>query len=652
MARTTRKLVPVKKDEPFQPPAPGNTANARAQMALDAIAATPAAPASPSLTAAQRYEVDRANYTTREQRAAAHAMDFNGQAGSALTFVNGTGFPGFPTLALLAQLPEYRAMHEVFADECIRTWGKPIVSGDCDPAILSQINDEIERLRVRDVVRELVVHDQAFGRAHAAFRLKGDDQIRETPLVPRPYTVRKGAFLGIKAIEPYWVTPNSYNSIDPWRDDFYKPSSWWVLGQEVHATRLRCMISRPVPDMLKPAYSFAGVSMSQLAMPYIDNWLRTRQAVSDTVKQFSVVGVAMDLMQALAPGANQDLAMRAELINRYRDNRNILFLDKAQEEFFMFNVPLGGLDALQAQAQEQMAAVSHIPLVKLLGVTPTGLNASSEGEIRVFYDFVRAYQRNFAQQLMNDVCTFVQLSLFGEIIPGMSWQWHPLHELNALELADKQKSLMETHTGYATAGIVRPDQIAKVLDNDPDSPYAGVLDTDALIEPADDDIAGITEYVEALSEQAIQAGEQAAQPVAAPADTDAPALAADEAGERHAAGAVYFADDKVLLLQRPDGSWGLPAGGIEDGETSMQAARRELAEETGYRHRGTLHRVGTYDEMFHAFTARTKQFPVTINDEHIGHGWFPIDELPSPLHKTTGIVVEHARKVHEENERA
>ena len=76
-------------------------------------------------------------------------------------------------------------------------------------------------------------------------------------------------------------------------------------------------------------------------MPYVDNWLRTRQSVSDTVKQFSIVGVALDMAQALAPGANQDLINRAELINRFRDNRNILFLDKAQEEFFMFNVPLG-----------------------------------------------------------------------------------------------------------------------------------------------------------------------------------------------------------------------------------------------------------------------------------------------------------------------
>jgi hypothetical protein len=56
--------------------------------------------------------------------------------------------------------------------------------------------------------------------------------------------------------------------------------------------------------------------------------------------------------------------------------------------------PRWALSMLQAQAQEQMAAVSSIPLVKLLGIAPTGLNASSDGEIRVFYDYIHALQQS------------------------------------------------------------------------------------------------------------------------------------------------------------------------------------------------------------------------------------------------------------------
>lgn len=54
---------------------------------------------------------------------------------------------------------------------------------------------------------------------------------------------------------------------------------------------------------------------------------------------------------------------------------------------------------------------------------------------------------------------------------------------------------------------------------------------------------------------------------------------------RLAALAVTIRDDRVLLVRRrnpPDaGLWGFPGGHVELGETVLQAAARELAEETG-----------------------------------------------------------------------
>lgn len=630
--------------------------------ALNALDAMPTAEASPSLRLARQFEVDPANYTPRERRAATYALDFNGTSMDALSFVASSGFPGFPTLVLLAQLPEYRAMHEVLADECIRTWGEAIggtqaktdtsmlgVSGNAastsDGDQLKQINDEIERLRVRDAVRTTVIHDQAFGRAHPYFKIKGDDQIMDTPLVPRPYTVPKGSFQGLRVVEPYWVTPNNYNSINPVADDFYKPSTWWMIGSEVHATRLHTIVSRPVGDMLKPTYSFAGISMTQLAMPYIDNWLRTRQAVSDIVKQFSVSGILMDLAQALTPGANVDLSMRAELLNRYRDNRNILFLDKTTEEFFQFNTPLSGLDALQAQAQEQMSAVSHIPLIKLLGITPTGLNASSEGEIRVWYDYVRAYQRNALQQLMNDVIVMIQLSLFGAVDPSIKWQWNSLRELDDVEIAESRYKQAQSDVLYIQEQVIRPDQVAARLNTEPDGPYAGKLDAnDQPGEPADDDIDGILTHIQRQAEGA-DTGAPATHVSAGapPAAANATAAQAQDAAMQ-AAGAVYVVDGKVLLMKRPAGDWGLPAGKVEGNETPEEAARRETREETGYDHDSELVPIGKFDGFFHAFVADIEPFNVKLNDEHTAFDWFDPDELPHPLHRDTAPIVDAACK--------
>lgn len=473
--------------------------------------AAPAVMVSPSLLSAQAHPVDVQRYTEAEKKAAEHAMDSTSQAANALSFVAATGFPGFPTLALLGQLAEYRSMHERFADECVRAWGKVVSSGAATDEKLVQIEDELKRIDLRAVVRTMIYQEQAFGRAHGVINLAKDDAYLATPLVLQKFTVKKGSFEGVRPVEAYWVSPNNYNSIDPSQPDFYKPSSWWMLGQEIHATRLWTLVSRPVADMLKPAYSFAGVSMTQLAMPYVDNWLRTRQSVSDTVKQFSITGVATDLSQWLAPGGQADLIARAELLNTMRDNRNIAFLDKTTEEFFQINTPLSGLSELQAQAQEQQSAVSHIPLVILLGITPNGLNASSDGEIRVFYDYVMGYLTAFILPLIIYVLKIVQLSLYGEIDDSISWEWATLHQLTRVEQADVDAKNADTDVKYIEAGVLTQDKIAARLAADPRSMYAGVVNNESLDDVADDDIESITEHILNMEPPPVKPAEQNGQ---------------------------------------------------------------------------------------------------------------------------------------------
>ncbi|MGF6605041.1 hypothetical protein P3T23_009802, partial [Paraburkholderia sp. GAS448] len=47
--------------------------------------------------------------------------------------------------------------------------------------------------------------------------------------------------------------------------------------------------------MLKPAYAFGCLSLSQIAKPYVDNWLRTRQSVSDLLHSFSTMVLKTNL---------------------------------------------------------------------------------------------------------------------------------------------------------------------------------------------------------------------------------------------------------------------------------------------------------------------------------------------------------------------
>lgn len=48
-----------------------------------------------------------------------------------------------------------------------------------------------------------------------------------------------------------------------------------------------------------------------------------------------------------------------------------------------------------------------------------------------------------------------------------------------------------------------------------------------------------------------------------------------------AGGIVLNSKNQVLVINQRGRSWSLPKGGIEDGETKLQAAKREIYEESG-----------------------------------------------------------------------
>lgn len=422
----------------------------------------------------------------------------------------GLNFPGYGYLSELSQRTEYRAPVETIASEMTREWIELTVKGkgenveeesddlvandalpdeddegvdaDGDGDIDGGLEDKIEQLekgleefRVRDHFRKLIELDGMFGRGQLFINIQSSnpDDENQLPLVVSPETIKKGSLLGFKVIEPIWTTPYNYNSTDPTRGDFYKPRAWFVIGKRVHSSRLLTFMSREVPDILKPAYNFGGLSLTQLMEPYVFQWLRTRNSVSDLVHNFSVMILKTDMGAVLAgdPAASKGFFDRIRLFISSRDNQGLSVLDKNREEMQEVHASLANLDKLQAQSQEHMAAPSHIPLVKLIGITPGGLNASSEGEIQVWYDHVRSLQIFMLTAHLKHILDILQLHLFGEIDESIGFEFRPLSSPTAKELSEMRKSDGETDKNYVDMGAVSPDEVREKVAADPNSGY-------------------------------------------------------------------------------------------------------------------------------------------------------------------------------------
>ena len=448
-------------------------------------------------------------WTTRgDYGQVATSLAWGGQFGG--MWAEGIGFMGYPYLAELTQRAEYRAPSEIIAEEMTRKWIRITKTGDEDTeGKIAKLESAMKRFRVREVFRDAIELDGFYGLAFIYIDVgtRLDDEEQRKPLYVSKAKIGKGKLKHFTLVDPTWCAPIDYDSRDPTDPTFYKPQTWFVMGRRIHQSRLLKVLSRPVPDLLKPAYNFGGISLSQMLKPYVDNWLRTRQSVSDLLQAFTVFVLETNMAGILAGGGGEDMQTRFAYFAAVRNNLGLMAVDKDQESLSNVSAPLGTLDHLQAQAQEHMAAVARLPLSKMFGLTPSGLNATLDGEIRVLYDTIHARQERVLGDVVTHMLRVLQLNEFGEIDPSIDYEFVQLWELDEAGVAATDKTNADADSVRIADGVISPEESREVLRKAPGSRYAGI--TGPAPEPpeeADPDEGG-GDPAEKIDNRAVEGGE-------------------------------------------------------------------------------------------------------------------------------------------------
>lgn len=398
-----------------------------------------------------------------------------------------SGFIGYPRCAELMQDGLMRRGVTVTADEMTRNF--PHFTGTAGPdsaEAASRLNDEMERLGVVERFHEMAVMCGAFGGGLLFLKRRGEEVTALSGAISiRPEFFREGGLEALVAVEPFSVGPLSYNSTQPLAGDYFRPSAWFVAGSgEVSASRFLHFTTGELPVILRPAYNFFGVPSVQLALDYLLHFTEDRESAGRLLKKFSLTIFKTNADELLYGDDESQVARRIRVLAQQRDNDGVFAISQEDEEMVQINTPLSGVTDIVRQALEMLAVVWGIPVVKFLGVSPGGMNATGESDMRSFYDHVESQRQKMFGQNFELLARAMQFSLFGSLRDDVTYSWPSLWELTERERAEIAKLEADTDAIYLDRGILGQEEVRAALSGNEEGRFAGI-DPEDVPEPAD-----------------------------------------------------------------------------------------------------------------------------------------------------------------------
>ena len=162
------------------------------------------------------------------------------------------------------------------------------------------------------------------------------------------------------------------------------------------------------------------------------------------------VGIS-SLREILAAGgtAQQALLEQFEMMKALQTNEGLTLLDK-DDTFATTAYTFSGLSDMLIQFSQQLSGSSEIPLVRLFGQSPAGLNSSGESDIRAYYDSINAKQESHLRNPIEMIIRVMWRSCFGKPAPtDMSFVFTPLWQMSAMDKA----TIAKTQTALANPAL-------------------------------------------------------------------------------------------------------------------------------------------------------------------------------------------------------
>lgn len=392
-----------------------------------------------------------------------------------------------------------RRIIDVIPADMLKNW-ITITSG-LDPDVEKRLSLTLRRTQLIDKLKRGMQWGRLYGGALGVMLVKHQGYDLSQPL--QLDWIMPGDFAGLLIFDRWnGVNPSSELIEDISDPDYGYPKYYTVTDPagggsvKIHHSRVIRFTGNTLPFWEEIAEMQWGASVVES----IFDELRKRDNVSWNIAQLTFMAnirvlKMQDLGQLLAATDNEsqaELLRTLEAQNMLLNNMGMQVMDAA-DGLETHQYTFGGLADCYQQFIMDISGAAEIPVTRLFGRSPSGLNATGESDLQNYYDMIAEKQESYLRPILNKVLPPFIISTLGSLPDDFDFEFDPVAEPSDKERADLAKCGTDNVVAAYNAGLISQRTALKELKQQSER-------TGVWTNITDEDIAKASETVEVPGE--------------------------------------------------------------------------------------------------------------------------------------------------------
>lgn len=387
-----------------------------------------------------------------------------------------------------------RRIIDVIPADMLKNW-ITITSG-LDPDVEKRLSLTLRRTQLIDKLKRGMQWGRLYGGALGVMLVKhqGYDLSQSLQLD----WIMPGDFAGLLIFDRWnGVNPSSELIEDISDPDYGFPKYYTVTDPagggsvKIHHSRVVRFTGNTLPFWEEIAEMQWGASVVESVF----DELRKRDNVSWNIAQLTFMAnirvlKMQDLGQLLAATDNEsqaELLRTLEAQNMLLNNMGMQVMDAA-DGLETHQYTFGGLADCYQQFIMDISGAAEIPVTRLFGRSPSGLNATGESDLQNYYDMIAEKQESYLRPILNKVLPPFIISTLGSLPDDFDFEFDPVAEPTDKERADLAKCGTDNVVAAYNAGLISQRTALKELKQQSERTGVWTNITDEDIERASDSV--------------------------------------------------------------------------------------------------------------------------------------------------------------------